>query len=117
MDELGAEGFSAAEEDFVASLQLENTVIATGGSVALEERAMRHLKKNGTVVFIKLSYDSIELRLNNISTRGIAMKKGQTLRHLYDLRQPFYQQWADITVQADGQDIEQTMATLVEKLK
>lgn len=117
VDELGAEGFSKAEEAFVASLDLCNTVIATGGSVALEEKAMKHLKENGTIVFIKLSYDSIQRRLNNISTRGIAMKKGQTLRQLYDQRQPFYQRWADMTLEADDQDIEETMEALVKKIK
>lgn len=117
VDELGAEAFSQMEEDFVASLHLQNAVIATGGSVALEEKAMQHLKKDGVIVFVKLSYESIERRLHNIATRGIAMKKGQTLRQLYELRQPFYHQWADIIVEADGQDIEETMTTLVQRLK
>jgi len=117
VDELGSDGFSKVEEDFVAALALENTVIATGGSVALEERAMAHLKENSIIVFVKLSYESIEQRLKNISTRGIAMKKGQTLRDLYDLRQPFYHKWADLIVVSDGQEIEQTVAQLVDTLK
>lgn len=117
VDELGSDGFSEVEEDFVAELALENTVIATGGSVALEERAMAHLKENSVIVFVKLSYESIEQRLKNISTRGIAMKKGQTLRDLYNLRQPFYHQWADLIVESDGQEIEQTVAHLVDTLK
>lgn len=117
VDELGSDGFSKVEEDFVAELALENTVIATGGSVALEERAMAHLKENSVIVFVKLSYESIEQRLKNISTRGIAMKKGQTLRDLYNLRQPFYHQWADLIVESDGQEIEQTVAHLVDTLK
>ena len=117
VDELGSDGFSKVEEDFVAGLSLENTVIATGGSVALEEHAMAHLKKNSVIVFVKLSYESIEQRLKNISTRGIAMKKGQTLKDLYDLRQPFYHKWADLIVEADGQEIEQTVASLVATLK
>ena len=117
VDELGSDGFSQVEEDFVASLSLENTVIATGGSVALEERAMAHLKENSVILFVKLSYESIEQRLKNISTRGIAMKKGQTLKDLYDLRQPFYHKWADLIVEADGQEIEQTVAQLVDTLK
>ena len=117
VDELGSDGFSNVEEAFVEQLHLENTVIATGGSVALENRAMEKLKEDGVIVFIKLSYDTIEKRLKNISTRGIAMKKGQTLQDLYNLRQPAYHRWADVTVEADGQDIEQTVAQLVHQLK
>ena len=117
VDELGTEGFSQAEEDCICRLNLHNTVIATGGSVALEERAMEHLARTGVIVFVKLTYETIEGRLKNISTRGITLKKGQTLRNLYDLRQPYYHRWGQIIVEADGQDIEQTVEMLVKKLK
>ena len=116
VDELGTEGFSRAEEACICSLQFENTVIATGGSVALEEKAMEHLSRNGAIVFVKLTYETIESRLKNISTRGITLKKGQTLRDLYDYRQPYYRRWGQLVVEADGQDIEQTVETLVKKL-
>ncbi len=117
VDELGTEGFSQAEEDCICSLNLNNTVIATGGSVALEERAMEHLSRNGVIVFVKLTYETIESRLKNISTRGITLEKGQTLRDLYDYRQPFYHRWGQIVVEPDGQDIEQTVEMLVNRLK
>ncbi len=117
VDELGVDGFSKAEEDCICSLNLENTVIATGGSVALEERAMKHLAKTGVIVFVKLTYETIEGRLKNISTRGITLKKGQTLRDLYDYRQPFYHRWGQVIAQADEQDIEETVEMLVSRLK
>ena len=117
VDELGTEGFSQAEEDCICGLKLDNTVIATGGSVALEERAMKHLAKTGVIVFVKLTYETIESRLKNISTRGITLKKGQTLRDLYNLRQPYNHHWGQIIVESDGQDIEQTVEMLVNKLK
>ena len=117
VDELGSEGFSKWEEDFVSQLDLANTVIATGGSVAMEDRAMAHMQKNGVIVFVKLSYETIEKRLSNISTRGIAMKKGQTLKDLYDQRQPSYHRWADVIIEADGQDVEETVAALVRQLQ
>ena len=117
VDELGTEGFSRVEEDCICGLQLHNTVIATGGSVAMEERAMAHLAQNGIIVFVKLTYETIESRLKNISTRGITLEKGQTLRDLYDYRQPFYLRWGQIVVEPDGQDIEQTVAMLVNRLK
>lgn len=117
VDELGTAGFSKMEEECICELNLSNAVIATGGSVAMEEKAMTHLQETGVIVFVRLNYETIESRLKNISTRGIAMEKGQTLHDLYDYRQPFYHQWADVIVDADGQDVEQTVARLVEKLK
>ena len=117
VDELGTEGFSQAEENCICQLKPDRTVIATGGSVALEERAMEHLSQSGTIVFIKLCYQTIESRLNNIATRGITLQKGQTLRDLYELRQPYYHRWGQIIVEADGLDVEQTVALLVNRLK
>ena len=117
VDELGTEGFSQVEEACICGLDLDNTVIATGGSVALEERAMEHLASTGVIVFVKLTYETIESRLKNISTRGITLKKGQTLRDLYDYRQPYYHRWGQIIAEADGQEIEQTVEMLVKQLK
>lgn len=117
VDELGTAGFSRAEEACVMELNVQNTVIATGGSVALEDDAMAALAQNGTVVFIRIGYDETEKRLKNIKTRGIAMEKGQTLRDLYDLRQPAYLRWADHVVATDGLGIEQTVEKLVALLR
>ena len=114
VDELGTAGFSRAEEECICSLHFENTVIATGGSVALEKGAMEHLRRDGYVVFIHLSYETIEQRLSNIKTRGIAMEKGQTLRDLYNLRQPYYFGCADAILEADGLNIEETVAKLAD---
>lgn len=117
VDELGTAGFSRAEEACVLHMDIQGAVVATGGSVALEEEAMAHLAQNGTVVFVRLPYATIEKRLKNMRTRGIAMEKGQTLLDLYSLRQPYYERWADITVDPDGQDVEQTVALLVRALQ
>ena len=65
-------------------------------------------------VFIHLSYETIEQRLSNIKTRGIAMEKGQTLLDLYNYRQPFYYGCADLVLEADGLTIEETVSKLAE---
>lgn len=117
VDELGTEGFAEAEEACVRGLSVCNAVIATGGSVAMEDGAMESLKRDGLVVFIRLKYETVERRLKNIKTRGISMKKGQTLRDLYDMRQPAYHRWADIVLDADGQSVERTVERLVEAVR
>lgn len=116
VDELGTEGFSKVEEAAVCALEASGAVIATGGSVALESAAMAHLQKSSTVVFIRLSYETIEKRLGNLATRGVTIEPGQTLRDLYELRQPYYHRWADVTVEADGMRIEETVERLLHAL-
>lgn len=113
VDELGTEGFLYKEEECILGIDCQNTVMATGGSVALEDRAMKHLKQQGIVVFLSLPYEEIERRLRNIATRGIAMGKGESLRTLYDYRMPFYQKYADICIDAAGQTLEETVSAVV----
>ena len=49
----GNDGFQAIENRVNASIEAEETVIATGGSVVYCQEAMEHLKSVGTVVYLK----------------------------------------------------------------
>ena len=114
LDHQGLNYFLDYEEETVLRLQPERTVIATGGSVPLREKAMEHLKSQGKVVYLKVPLPELRKRLSNIKTRGIAFGPGQSLESLYEERCPIYETWADITVSPDPQvnDIEH----MVEKI-
>ena len=74
---------------------------------------MEHLKAGGLVIFLRLTPETLSRRLRNMKTRGIAMEKGQTLRDLYERRQPAYLKWADAVVDAEGLGVEETVARVV----
>ena len=98
IEEEGIEGFKKIENRVNASIEVQDTVIATGGSVVYCEEAMQHLKSVGKVVYLKLSYKSIKKRLGNLKGRGVVLKEGQTLLDLYEERIPLYEKYADIVV-------------------
>ena len=77
---------------------------------------MQHLKEIGTVVYLKLSYATICSRLGNIRRRGVVLRDGQTLKDLYDERVPLYERYADVVVDAEGQDVEGLMDEVVKAL-
>ena len=77
---------------------------------------MQHLKEIGKVVYLKLSYETISARLSNIKGRGVVLKDGQTLKDLYDERRVLYEKYADIILDLDGQDIEETVEELAKAL-
>ncbi len=108
--------FLAAEENAILSLQLDATVVATGGSVVYSENAMRHLKAMGTVVYLHIGYDTMVQRINNITTRGVVMKSGTTLKEMYNERLPLYQQYADLTVDCSNLTVEQTVEEIVKNI-
>lgn len=112
--ERGMQGFLDFENETVSNVNVSHTVIATGGSVIYGEKAMKHLKENGTVIYLKHRYEVIDSRLTNISTRGVAMKDGQSLHDLFDERIPLYEKYADITIEADGLTTEQTVEKIAE---
>lgn len=114
--EQGEEEFLKIEEAVNAGIRTERHVIATGGSVIYSDKAMRHLKEIGTVVYLKLSFASICNRLGNIRRRGVVLKDGQSLKDLYDERIPLYERYADITIDAEGYDIEGLMDEVAQAL-
>ena len=99
LDEDGLDSFLEIEEKVGAELECNSTVIATGGSMVLCEKAMKNLKSLGKVVYIKVSIEELERRLGNFSTRGIVMKKGQTIRDIYNMRKEYYEKYADVVLE------------------
>ena len=109
----GTDGFMKIENDVNASIETDRTVIATGGSVVYCEEAMEHLKSIGTVIYLKLSLESLSKRLGNLVGRGVVLKKGQTLEHLYEERTPLYEKYADLTIDEENQELEDTLQTIL----
>ncbi|MPM09860.1 Shikimate kinase 2 [bioreactor metagenome] len=112
----GIEAFLSAEETAIREICCGRTVIATGGSVVCEPSAMTHLKNLGKIVWLRVPLPELSKRLSNISTRGIALGPGETLKDIYQSRSPLYQKYAEITVDASGQRLEETVAMLLREL-
>ena len=117
LDSLGTEAFLDAETEVISAISCENTVLAPGGSAVLRERGALHLKSLGPVVYLKPSVQALESRLGNLATRGVTLAPGQTLEQLYDDRRPFYQKWADLTVNADQPHVEDTVELVLSALR
>ena len=113
IDDIGMEKFLDVEKEAVMSIVARQSIIATGGSVVFKNESMEYLRKCGTIVYLKVPYEEIEKRVNNITTRGIAMDKGHTLKDVYDQRIKLYEQYADVTIDCDGKSLED----IVKKIK
>lgn len=102
IEEHGVEGFWQIENDVNAGLNVEKSIIATGGSVIYGKEAMGHLGEIGTIVYLKLSYEEIKDRLGDLNARGVTLMPGQTLADLYEERTPMYEKYAHVTIECDG---------------
>lgn len=114
IEQEGIDGFLKIENQVNASLCVQKAVIATGGSVVYGYEAMEHLKKIGNIIYLKLSYQALEKRLDNLEGRGVVVKSGQTLRNIYDERTPIYEKYANYIIDEENLDIEKTLQKIVE---
>ena len=105
IDEDGIDAFLAVEQVVLCGVDVKNTVVATGGSAVYSDAAMESLSREGVIVYLDVPFSQLEKRLTNVSTRGIVIKKGNTLRDVYDERLPLYRKWADITIDCSGEDM------------
>ena len=105
IEEEGEAGFLMLENKINASIEAENTVIATGGSAVYGQEAMAHFGNIGTRVYLKLSYEELKERLGDLHERGVVLKEGFTLLDLYKERSPLYEKYADITIDCEGKSI------------
>lgn len=115
IEERGIEGFWQVENEVNAGIETEDAVIATGGSAIYEAEAMEHLKEIGTVVYLKLSCEELAVRLGDLNERGVTLKPGQDLNGLYEERIPYYEKYADVTIECDNKLIRDIVAEIREK--
>ena len=117
IEEQGPEGFIEVENRINSELDVTSSIIATGGSIVYGKEAMEHLRQIGTIIYLRQSLEEIEARLTNIKNRGVVFKDGQTMKDLYNERCTLYERYADITIDEEGLDIEQTIEAVVKALE
>lgn len=96
----GLERFLQLQEEEILRLEVEDHVIATGGSVVRSPAAMERLSAAGNVIYLKAALEDIEKRL--APGRKLARADGQSLRDTLEQRSPLYEGYADFTVDCSG---------------
>lgn len=116
LDRQGVDGFLRIENEVNCSVEGNRTVIATGGSAVYGQEAMEHFQKTGTIIYLKADYPVLEKRLGDLRGRGVVLKDGQTLMDIYRERCPLYEKYADIVVEENEKDVEETLQLILMSL-
>ena len=116
VDKDGYPAFRIIEEEILCGLSVTNSVIATGGSAIYSDRAMAHLKSRGVVIFIDVDLPTLETRVHNLRTRGLAKRPDQNFADLFHERSALYTKYADITIRYTGQSHEELCTQIIEQL-
>ncbi len=104
------------EETVLLGLQCDNHVIATGGSAVYSPAAMEHLQSLGTVVFLDVDLPTLESRIHNFNTRGLAKRSDQSLEDLFHERFALYKKYANITIPCAGLSQEEVCERIIRSL-
>lgn len=112
IDEHGIDGFLDIESTIIASLSLDHSVIATGGSAVLRPQAIENIAGGGLTVYLAASLREIHRRITNITERGIAMPPHADLAAVHAERDPHYRQAADQIIDCTRLSLEQTVQKL-----
>lgn len=116
VDQHGYVALRLIEEQVLLALDIQNQVISTGGSAVYSDAAMQHLKRNGTVVFLDISLETVIHRIGDYSLRGISRRPDQSLAELFEERFALYSRYADLTVKGEGANQDQLSEAIIRKL-
>jgi len=105
------------EENLLLDLHCVNTVIATGGSAVYSDGAMTHLKSNGVVMFLNVNLPTLESRIDDLDTRGLAKRPDQSFAELYEERLPLYKKYADTAIDCRDLTQEKVCARIIAQLR
>ena len=114
---IGDEAFLDLEAEVCSSLQADHTVIATGGSVIYRDHAMEHLKTLGTVVYLKISLETLQARMHDAQSRGVVIREGQTIEGLYHERVRLYERYADLIVDEGNMEFEEVLNSVLAAIR
>ena len=93
-------------------------VISCGGGVPLREQNVQEMKKNGTVIWLTASAETIYERVKEDQNRPLLKDRMSVegIARLMESRREKYESASDILIATDGKTIEQIGKEILENL-
>ena len=118
----GEAHFRKLETEIIRDLaQKDNLILSTGGGLVLKPENNAMLKKNGKIVFLRASLDTLAKRLKVDGTRPLLQTSTESIRDrlakLMKERSPIYEGVADAVVDVDGKTPEENAREIIELAK
>lgn len=116
----GEEYFRDLETNLLIEMQShKNAVISCGGGAALRERNVAEMKKNGRVVLLTATPETIFERVKDSNDRPVlnGRKNVKGISELMEQRREKYEAAADIVINTDNKTVLQICEELVQRLQ
>jgi len=112
----GLNAFLDLESDYVCGLEISGAVIATGGSVVNRPASMAHLARLGKIIYLDVLFKTLEQRIGDLDSRGVARKPGQSLADLFEEREPLYRKYGQLTVNCSNDSHDTSIKNILASL-
>lgn len=115
----GEEYFRSLETELLERLsKRENLVVSCGGGVPMRECNVKEMKKNGVVVLLLASPQTIYDRIKDTHVRPLLEGNMNVsyIEQLMDKRKEKYQAAADFSVNTDGRSVTEICREIMEKV-
>ena len=112
----GIDEFVKIENEINAGLDVEKSIIATGGSAVYGETAMEHFKDIGTVIYLEVDEIELEERVGSLKERGVVSNGKTTIDEIFEDRKNLYRKYADITLNLNGKSIRESVDDIYDNL-
>ena len=117
----GENGFRKREERIINELtQKQGIVLSTGGGAIISKETRNHLSARGIVVYLETTVDKQHQRTLRDKKRPLRQDVAdsrQVLEDLAKVRNPLYQEIADITMSTDEQNAKTMASQLINLLE
>lgn len=118
-DRLSDDDFIRLEEKTILRLSnKENAVVDTGGSVVYSKKAMKSLKSNAVIVYLKDDVENVKKRFKKRGEPHLIGSKGKSFKELFRERNRLYEKYADIAiVVSDNKNLQNILDEIILKIK
>ncbi len=116
----GEKYFRESETQLLYDIQaMENVVVSCGGGVVLREENVLAMKKDGVVVWLTASPETIFERVKDDENRPLLIgnKNVTFIQNMMKERQPKYESAADIVVNTDGKSVKDICNEVLERIQ
>ena len=115
----GEEYFRVLETKLLIELQnRQNIIISCGGGTAMRDGNVVEMKKNGKVVLLAATAETILERLEGDEKRPLLKnrKSIEDISELMEMRRPKYESAADVIIETDGKTVEEICKEIMNKI-
>jgi len=113
MDETDYLELRRIEESVLTGIDVQNFVIATGGSAVYSSTGIKYLARNAVIIYLDTPLPTLRERIHDKDTRGIACHPNQSFDDLFNERTELYRRYAEITIDCDQHSPEQVVGSII----